>query len=76
MTRLTKTTIDQQAYYLLYLRLLKSVSVIKFILTLIAFFLSTSAFLGKATVLSIQLLKWLKNGDAIWTKVVYTKHYL
>ena len=76
MTRLTKTTIDQQAYYLLYLRLLKSVSVIKFMLTLIVFFLSTNAFLGKATVLSIQLLKWLKNGDAIWTKVVYTKHYL
>ena len=53
MTRLTKTTIDQQAYYLLYLRLLKSVSIIKFILTLVAFFLSTNAFLGKATVLSI-----------------------
>ena len=76
MTRLTKTIIDQQAYYLLYLRLLKSVSIIKFILTLIAFFLSTNAFLGKATVLSIQLLKCLKNGDAIWTKVVYAKHYL
>ena len=52
-----KLTIDQSAYYLLCLRLSKSVCMIKFMLTLIVFFLRPNAALEKATVLSIQLLQ-------------------
>ena len=52
-----KTTIDQSAYYLLCLRLSKSVCMIKFMLTLIVFFLKPNVVLEKATVLSIQLLQ-------------------
>ena len=69
MTQMIKTTIDQSAYYLLCLRLLKSVYMIKFMLTLIVFILRLNAALEKATVLSIQLLQWLKNGNTIWIKV-------
>ena len=57
MTQMIKTTIDQSADYLLCLRLPKSVCMIKFILTLIVFFLRSNAALEKATVLSIQLLQ-------------------
>ena len=52
-----KKTIDQSAYYLLYLRLLKSACMTNFILTLIVFFLRSNEVLEKATVLSIQLLQ-------------------
>ena len=52
-----KTTIDQSAYYLFCLRLSKTVCMIKFMLTLIVFFLRPNAVLEKATVLSIQLLQ-------------------
>ena len=73
MTQMIKTTIDQSAYYLLCLRLSKSVCMIKFMLTLIVFFLRPNAALEKATVLSIQLLQWLKNGHAIWIEVAYVE---
>ena len=57
ITQMITTTIDQSAYYLLRLRFSKSVCMIKFMLTLIAFFLRPNAALEKATVLSIQLLQ-------------------
>ena len=57
MTKMIKTTTDQPTYYLLCLRLSKSVLMIKFMLTLIVFFLRPNAALEKATVLSIQLLQ-------------------
>ena len=52
-----KKTIDQLAYYLLCLRLSKSVCRIKFMLSLIVFFLRPNAALEKTTVLNIQLLQ-------------------
>ena len=57
MTQMIKTTIDQSAYYLLCLRLSKSVCMIKFMITLTVFFLRPHAALEKAAVLSIQLLQ-------------------
>ena len=42
---------------------LKSTCIINFMLTLIVFFLRPNVVLEKATVLSIQLLQWLKNGE-------------
>ena len=48
----------------------------KFMVTLIVFFLRPNVVLEKATVLSIQLLQLLKNGDAIWIKMAYAEHYL
>ena len=57
MTQMIKTTIDQSAYYLLCLRLSKSVCKIRFMLTVIVFFLRPNTVLEKATVLSIQLLQ-------------------
>ena len=76
MTQMIKTTIDKSAYYLLCLSLLESVCMIKFTLTSIVFFLRPNAALEKATVLRIQLLQSLKNGDAIWIKVASAEHYL
>ena len=57
MTQMIKTTIDQSAYYLRYLKLSKKVCMTKFMLTLIVFFLRPNVVLEKATVLSIQLLQ-------------------
>ena len=57
MKQMIKTTTDQPTYYLLCLRLSKSVLMIKFMLSLIVFFLRPNAALEKATVLSIQLLQ-------------------
>ena len=52
-----KKTIEQSACYFPCLRLSKSVSMIKFMLLLIVFFLRPNAALEKATVISIQLLQ-------------------
>ena len=76
MAKMINTTIDQSTYYLLCLRLSKSVWIIKCMLTLIVFFLRPNVVLEKATVPSIQLSQWLKNGDAIWIKVAYAENYL
>ena len=58
MTKIiTATIVDQLAYYLLRLRLSKSVCMINFMLTLVVFFLRPNAVLENATVLCIQLLQ-------------------
>ena len=56
-TQMINTAIDQPEYYLVCLRLSKSVCMTKFMLTLIVFFLRPNAALEKATVISIQLLQ-------------------
>ena len=51
-TRMIKSTIEQSAFYLPCLKLSKSVCMIKFMLTRIAFFLRPNVVLEKTTVLS------------------------
>ena len=62
ITQMIKITIDQSTYYLLCIKLLKSVCMTKFMLTQIVIFQRPNAVLEKATIISIQFLQRLKNG--------------
>ena len=68
----THSAVFRDTYALHYID--KIACMIKFMLTLVVFFLRPNAVLENATVLSIQLLRWLQNGDVIWIKVAYVEH--
>ena len=76
MTRMIKTTTDESVYYIFLSAAFEKCLFDQTYAYADSILLRPNVILEKTTVLNIQILQLFKNGDLLWIKVVYAKHYL